>query len=161
MKNQSKVGPFSPATNSVKAADVTNPASIDLNKPATIDLNKPVSASAAPAKDIASKTMTPATAGSLGVIREGRKVDVNQKSSKSVSSLHNDSVDLKSKTFQHDRSMMQNTSYGSLSNLNRSLRESSKRDGSVMREKKQNVVKSQQNMAQLKNRIEALKRNVE
>lgn len=83
---------------------------------------------------------------------------MNQKTSKSVGSLHNESVDLKSKTLQNDRSLMQNTSYGS---LNKSLMGASKLDGSIMLEKRQNVVKSQQNMAQLKNRIEALKRNVE
>jgi hypothetical protein len=52
-----------------------------------------------------------------------------------------------------------NTSLGNLSVLNKSTM--SQREGSVMLEKKQNVQKTQQNMAQLKNRIEALKRNVE
>jgi len=65
------------------------------------------------------------------------------------------------KTLQNDSSLVHNSSFASLNTTNKSLLERSKMDAMVMREKRQNVVKSQQNMAQLKNRIEALKRNVE
>jgi len=45
--------------------------------------------------------------------------------------------------------------------LNRTMIEKARLDGSIMHEKKTSVKQSRQNMSQLKNRIEALKRNVE
>ena len=72
-------------------------------------------------------------------------------------------VELRAQNVQRGRSSLnQSFQVGRDRGLNQTMMtNNSKLDGSMMLEKKQNVKASQQNMEQLRHRIDALKRNVE
>ena len=91
----------------------------------------------------------------LNVIHEKQK-----SGSKSVGNLHVVEEDnVRGRSMGRGNRSLHNQSFSATRSMNQSM--SSKIDGSMMLERKQNVKSSQQNMTQLRHRIDALKRNVE
>lgn len=99
---------------------------------------------------------------SMGSRRQNRSMGAKSMSNLKLEA-NDKQVELRAQNVQRGHSSLNQSFQGGRDRgLNQTMMtNNSKLDGSIMLEKKQNVKASQQNMEQLRHRIDALKRNVE